>query len=161
MIRVPAQEKGGCDFLKSFKNSQLYIGTSGQIVSQGLAIHFFKLPIFFFLFEQNPADIDTIIREKKDEYTKANLTVQPYLVFIRAGNQFEAYYGIIDNNKYKLKTAVEAVDFLFKLFFAIDIKYPPFCEQIWRFIQIAGFDVREEGQKLSLQLKLLLSECKI
>lgn len=110
---------------------------------------------------QNPADIDKVIEEKQKEYTAKGLTLQPFLVFVHADHFFDSFYVILDHMKYKLNNPVQAVDFLFKLFFAVDIHYPTFCELIWRFIQISGFEINEAGQKLSTQVLLLLAECRL
>lgn len=62
------------------------------------------------------------------------------LLFVGNKNSgFAEYYVILDNIKYKVNTALEAVDFLFKLFFSVDMSYPVYSYHIEQFIQIVGF----------------------
>ena len=68
---------------------------------------------------------------------------------------------MLDNYKFKLPTPFEAVDFLFKLFFAVDIQYPAYCYHIWQFIQIVGFEIDDPKQKIDIKLKILCNQLKV
>lgn len=75
-------------------------------------------------------------RRRQETATKVKETVQPYIIAV--GPQLtaiETFYIIIDDIMYKMENVLKAVDFLYKIFQVLNIKYPPACEQVWLFIQ--------------------------
>lgn len=111
-----------------------------------------------------PSELSIAIQEKKERYENLNRNLQPYIIVV--GNNIfevtEAYIIIGNNIKYKLKSFLEAVDTCFKIFFATDAHYPEECLDVWRFIEIAFYQMKQEKKKvLSQAVKHLLSDLAI
>lgn len=80
--------------------------------------------------------MERVKRRRRETATKVKETVQPYIIAV--GPQLtgiETFYIIIDDIMYKMENVLKAVDFLYKIFQVLNIKYPPACEQVWLFIQ--------------------------
>ncbi|XP_025201441.1 uncharacterized protein LOC112598971, partial [Melanaphis sacchari] len=81
------------------------------------------------------------------------LTVQPYMVFVgpELGTQdrleVSSFYVVINQNFFKLESALKAVDICFKSFFMLHLNYPTESEQIWQFIQQFFFKINTKFDK--------------
>lgn len=80
--------------------------------------------------------MERVKRRRQETATKVKETVQPYIIAV--GPQLtaiETFHIIIDDIMYKMENVLKAVDFLYKIFQVLNIKYPPACKQVWLFIQ--------------------------
>lgn len=73
---------------------------------------------------------------------------------------FTKYYVIVEDIKYKVPTAVDALNLIFQLFFAVDIKYPSQSSHIWQVVQILCYNFKEPGTILRTQQNVLISDLK-
>lgn len=99
-------------------------------------------------FLQGPGDINTKIQEIKERAKNKKIIkeVQPYIIVVGPSlTEIESSYIIIDKIHFKCTSTLKAVDLLFKLFFALRIKYPPQAAHIWLLIQKGIFKINEFG----------------
>lgn len=79
--------------------------------------------------------------------------MQPFLVFVGPKSNPEGILAYIRVNEilYFLKDVVSALDTTFKIFFALEAKYPAECGHVWTYLQnyvyeiYTGQDVRSSG----------------
>ena len=65
-------------------------------------------------------------------------------------------YVVVDEQKFKVSSTLEALDLTFKKFFALDCNYPKASYKLWQFIQHAGYDIKISGDILIKSAKELL-----
>lgn len=67
----------------------------------------------------------------------------------------ESSYVIVNDQKFKVDSCLQAFELTFKIFFALDCKYPISAETLWIFLQKSGFDIHLQ-EKCNNSLNVLL-----
>lgn len=81
-------------------------------------------------------------------------TFQPTVFVIGELTAISEVYVVLDSERYKCESTLDAVDFALKLFFSLDCSYPKAAHRLWQFIQIAGFEI--DDQKANKSVKELV-----
>ncbi|KAH0537984.1 hypothetical protein KQX54_002682 [Cotesia glomerata] len=83
---------------------------------------------------------------EKNELTieKKSETLQPFITFVGSSDSPEAYYVVVDNVKYKVASALTALDVTYKIFISTNCQYPKSDRQVWLFIQSGTYIPPEE-----------------
>lgn len=63
------------------------------------------------------------------------LSNQPFIVVVGTLHNIKEIMIRIDDNTYKVKSIIEAIDLLFKIFYVMNVEYPFACRSTWTFIQ--------------------------
>ena len=93
--------------------------------------YYIFLPCF-----QESGKLQEIIEKRRTVLAKYHHTLQPFVAAIGRPKQLpRQYLIIIDKQTYETKSAVEALDACFKIFFAVNSKYPSECRHLWLIIQ--------------------------
>ena len=75
----------------------------------------------------------------RKKHKDAELTEEAYIVVCGCLKSPQCCHVILDNETsnvtYNLTNVIESVDFLFKLFFVLKLRYPHACSHIWGFLQ--------------------------
>lgn len=92
----------------------------------------------------------------KDQLLKVKETFQPTCVFVGSLTNIESFYVVVDERKFKFQSCLEALDFAFKLFFAVESSYPVRSETVWTFIQRAVYDIKLTTDFIGTDTKALI-----
>lgn len=115
-----------------------------------------------FLFNlQNVSQVDIAINEQKQKLLTAGSTLQPVPVFVGTINNIQDAYVVIKNIKYRADAPIDAIDLVFKIFYATDSKYPDAAQYVWQLIETIGFDLpRVQTEKIPPSFKTLINDFK-
>nr|XP_018907206.1 PREDICTED: uncharacterized protein LOC109037152 [Bemisia tabaci] len=91
---------------------------------------------------------------KRSEENRRNGTIFPIPVFVGDVNNPDCYVEFNDN-LYSVDSPIQAVDVAFKIFYALNLKYPPACEIIWTLFQHYIFKFSMSTIRLNPQLEAL------
>ncbi|XP_071574426.1 uncharacterized protein [Temnothorax nylanderi] len=61
----------------------------------------------------------------------------------------------VNDQKFKVDSCLQAIELTFKIFFAVDCKYPTYAETLWIFLQKSGFDIHLQ-EKCNNSLNVML-----
>ncbi|KAJ8665950.1 hypothetical protein QAD02_007612 [Eretmocerus hayati] len=75
--------------------------------------------------------LEELVRAVKSEQIRRYREEHPYFVYCGELHNLECCHVIVSGRTYDSKFAVEAVDFLFKLFLVIKLPWPLACPQVW------------------------------
>lgn len=67
---------------------------------------------------------------------------------------------VLDDFKYSLSNPIEAVDVCFKLFWALNLKYPLECKAVWYLIQKLIYGISSEFDVQNASVETLLNDIK-
>lgn len=70
-------------------------------------------------------------------------------------------YVIIDDKQYLMESPLKALDVCFKSFFALDIKYPIECQQVWAFIQTFVYNIQTPQDKTFSGVSTVIGEINV
>lgn len=87
------------------------------------------------------ADIETEVERKRTECCEKGTTLQPFLVFVGKLGHFRSFYVYVNEVRFELKSALDALDLAFKAFYVFDVEYPAFCSNLWKLIQVMLYDI--------------------
>lgn len=107
---------------------------------------------------QNVSNIDLIIKKKREELDALGVAPQPLPILVGTLRNIESAYVVVDNMRYRAKTAIEAVGLTMKICHALDCDYPGNARNFWLFIQHAGFNVSVPGDNLPTKLEGLIGQ---
>lgn len=96
---------------------------------------FQKINLLFLVRFQTDNNVQVSIDKQIDFMKKNKLTLQPYVIAVGSLEEVTHFFVVLNDIKYKFQSIVMAIDFCFKLFFVLNLKYSVFCDQIWTFIQ--------------------------
>ena len=94
-----------------------------------------------FLVLQLPDELEERIKVLKEKLLNRRETFQPLLVVVGPLVEIKEAYVVVDNIRYKAHSCLEALDLCFKLFFALECKYPQASHSIWHFIQLVCYNI--------------------
>lgn len=100
--------------------------------------------------------MESIIKSLRDKALKEKYTLQPLIIVVGSLVKVEGFYVIVDDQKYKTESCLEALDLCFKVFFTLDCQYPKPSFRIWQFIQNAGYQIKIAGETLIKTVRELL-----
>lgn len=93
-------------------------------------------------------DLKRRLQRNKDTFQPTPLIVGPLV-------NIESSYVIVNDQKFKVDSCLQAIELTFKIFFAVDCKYPTYAETFWIFLQKSGFDIHLQ-EKCNNSLNVLL-----
>ena len=114
----------------------------------------------FYLFPQSVSDIDTVIAERREKYSKCGLTLQVAIFAVTPVNKSNIYVVKVETITYVFDSVVKALDVAFKLTFTLNCKYCHEATQAYMFIQRHFFEIQCPGEHVSTNLAVLLKEMK-
>ena len=77
-----------------------------------------------------------------------NTPLQPFVIVVGPTlESIQASYINLDRILYKVESPLKAVDVCYKIFHALNAKYPPECEQVWLLIQQNLYNYESEYDK--------------
>lgn len=76
-----------------------------------------------------------MLESRKEALHKFKLGLQPFVVVVGQSNNIEQCFVIVDDVQWLATSPFHALDICFKVFFALDGKYPAEARHIWLFIQ--------------------------
>jgi len=83
----------------------------------------------------------------------------PVLVFVGPLEKLESFHVLVGVDiLYTYTSVLDAVDFAFKLFFSIDVQYPPVAYQVWIFVQIVFYNLKTSADVISRGTEFLITE---
>lgn len=100
---------------------------------------------------------------RQEKYEQYGLTAQPVPIWVGSFQNIDASYVNINDQIYKVESPVKAIDVCFKLYFALEAKYPPEATLPWLLIQKGIYNISESlngEDKKYVSLSLILSELK-
>ena len=86
--------------------------------------------------------MSNVIASKGRKMMKMKLTVQPYVLVLERNDEQNDYYIIFNGITYKFHRLIPAIESCFKLFFVLNIEYPPECVQIWQIVEKYVFNIK-------------------
>ncbi|KAJ8672423.1 hypothetical protein QAD02_003682 [Eretmocerus hayati] len=92
--------------------------------------------------------LQELISAVKDEQILRYQGQHPYIVYCGEFHNLKCCHVIVSDTVYDSVFAVEAVDFLFKLFFVIKLAWPPACKQIWSFLMKWSYKIEKNKRKI-------------
>ncbi|CAH1117061.1 unnamed protein product [Phaedon cochleariae] len=95
----------------------------------------------FIIHINSTSNLHSTIERSRQDAAKKKITLQPFIIFAGDEKNPEGMlsYISIDNNVYLIESCLKAVDVTFKIFFALDARYPPESSHIWTYIQRTSF----------------------
>jgi hypothetical protein len=108
---------------------------------------------------QLTGDINETIRKRRTELIQIKGTLQPTPVFVGPSlEQIDSAYVVVNEALYNCSSSVDAVEFAFKSFFALNTEYPDECRQIWMFIQYYFCGIKIVGDNCSVNFKNIIKK---
>ncbi|KAJ8909351.1 hypothetical protein NQ315_014971 [Exocentrus adspersus] len=114
----------------------------GNIILQAL---FFPFKIVIYVTSPDTAlldktktaeDLDSNLLKRKVKLDLYNLPMQPVGVGIGDIEKgIEYFYLVINQIKYKVNSSIRCLELLYKAIHALNLEYPPECQQIWLVVQ--------------------------
>lgn len=95
------------------------------------------------------------IENRKETLLQKHLTLQPFIVLLEEVDKTTTYV-VVNDVLYLCESPLRGLDVCFKIFFALDCKYPAECQQIWTFIQ--SFVYKIEPEKRFAGLNVIVNE---
>jgi len=117
----------------------------------------FSLLLTSLLFFQEPAKLQECIKARQETLFKFKYELQPFVVAIGKIEDIKQFLIVLDQQKWEADSALQAVDICFKIFFALNGKYPVESNHIWLMIQRVVYecklasDFKEKGLKSYLE----------
>ncbi|KAJ8666913.1 hypothetical protein QAD02_008575 [Eretmocerus hayati] len=105
-------------------------------------------------------DFESTIDDLKEQLVSCGISFQPTVICVGEVINPKSFRVILDDVVYSFETCLSAIDFTFKVFFALDCKYPPLSETIWLFIQQAIYGIEVPGDELTSSIDILLGRVK-
>ncbi|KAK0076651.1 hypothetical protein PV325_005055, partial [Microctonus aethiopoides] len=93
-------------------------------------------------------DIATTQEKINKRSAELKTSLQPYIIVV--GETFTTicdFYVCVDTVRYKVDSALSALDILFKIFHVLDARYPPASEHLWILIGRVVYKLGEECNK--------------
>ncbi|XP_039304090.1 uncharacterized protein LOC113003214 isoform X3 [Solenopsis invicta] len=109
----------------------------------------------FMLHVQTVADLDRALYDLKRRLQRNKDTFQPTPLIVGPLVNIESSFVIVNDQKFKVDSCLQAIELTFKIFFAVDCKYPTYAETFWIFLQKSGFDIHLQ-EKCNNSLNVLL-----
>ncbi|CAG9818603.1 unnamed protein product [Phaedon cochleariae] len=78
--------------------------------------------------------LDIKIAERKEQLKETSTTIQPFMVAVGPLTRIEAYFVVLDYQKYLVNDCISAMDAAFKIFHALDLPYPIETKNMWQTI---------------------------
>ncbi|KAB0793119.1 hypothetical protein PPYR_12739 [Photinus pyralis] len=100
-----------------------------------------------------------VVEARQDRLSKWKETLQPFIVIV--GTEIEDpldIYVRVETQLYKVCSFLKAVDICFKVFFALNARYPIECNQVWLFIQYMFYEIECPSDKKSVGLSTLIND---
>ncbi|KAJ8974868.1 hypothetical protein NQ317_015529 [Molorchus minor] len=86
----------------------------------------------FFLHVQAPEELETKIEERMDKLKQFDIPIQPFMVAVGPLENLQAFFVVLDTQRYICFDCLSALDITFKIFFALDIPFPAECKALWQ-----------------------------
>lgn len=77
---------------------------------------------------------------------------------IAVGPEVEEVYVKVDEHMYRVPGIQKGVDICFKIFFALQAKYPIESEQVWQFIQLYIYNIETRQDKKFVGVNTLIND---
>lgn len=100
-------------------------------------------------------ELNLSIETLKDYFQTKELPFEPIVAIVGPLLNIESFHVIVDDIVYSTKTFLEAIDLNFKIFYVFSRDYPPYVDDLWKFIQNVLYEIPLIGEKMSMQHKLL------
>ncbi|KAK3909844.1 Ribonuclease 2, partial [Frankliniella fusca] len=93
--------------------------------------------------------------EKRSQLQKLRMHMQPFVAVVGEIDNPSQYLICVDEFFYEVDSPLQAVDLVFKSFFALNTRYPSEAEQVWLFLQRAvyGFRTDEDSSFAGVDLR--------
>ena len=89
------------------------------------------------------------------------LTVQPHIIVVGPEvNTVEKIYVVVDEIKYEVESAKQAIDICFKSFHVFHAEYPRPAEHVWLLIQRALYKFSTKSDKLKTDVIEIANDLK-
>ncbi|CAG9818619.1 unnamed protein product [Phaedon cochleariae] len=95
----------------------------------------------FFLQVQGFGDMDSRIAERKEKIKETGSSIQPFMVAVGASSGIQAYFVVVDDQKYLVNDCLTALDVTYKIFHALDIPYATETKAMWQTIDYLVYKV--------------------
>ncbi|XP_043461096.1 uncharacterized protein LOC122497809 isoform X6 [Leptopilina heterotoma] len=109
----------------------------------------------YLLHVQNKDELHSSVEKLKDYLQQKELPFEPIVAIVGPLLNIESFHVIVDDIVYTTKSFLEAVDLNFKVFYVFDRDYPPYVDDLWKFLQNVLYEIPLIGEKMSMQHKLL------
>ena len=105
---------------------------------------------------QSTLHLETDKEKRREKLKSHRLHLQPFVAVVGDLENPDQYLVCVDEFFYEVSSALQAVDMVFKSFFALHTPFPPEAEQLWLFLQIAvyGFTTHEDGSFTGVTTKV-------
>ncbi|XP_044019598.1 uncharacterized protein LOC122860021 [Aphidius gifuensis] len=94
-----------------------------------------------FLQIEDAAQFQSAVQEHRMLLRASGESFQPTIVFIGPLEAVESSCVVVNEFIYQVNSPIEAVNLCFKIFWALDCKYPQRANSIWLFLQTAGYKI--------------------
>ncbi|XP_057333632.1 uncharacterized protein LOC130672879 [Microplitis mediator] len=89
-----------------------------------------------------PGAIETKVRAKNEKMLKMGLPVQPFMIIVgKDSMSIDACYVRVDNVQYEIKSILNCLNTLLKVFLTFKVSYPVESETFWYFIQWGVYNI--------------------
>ncbi|XP_043461454.1 uncharacterized protein LOC122498023 [Leptopilina heterotoma] len=109
----------------------------------------------YLLHVQKKDELNSSVEKLKDYLQQKELPFEPIVAIVGPLLNIESFHVIVDDIVYTTKSFLEAVDLNFKVFYVFDRDYPPYVDDLWKFLQNVLYEIPLIGEKMSMQHKLL------
>lgn len=113
----------------------------------------------FILLVQEANEIENVVADRRKLLASKRRTLQPFVAVVGNFKEPRNVFIIIDDTHYVLKTITEAVDVLFKIFFATWTNFPCESEDIWIVLQLGFYKIPiPTGRRESSECRQLMNQ---
>ncbi|KAK3932764.1 LOW QUALITY PROTEIN: Glutamate racemase 2 [Frankliniella fusca] len=95
----------------------------------------------FVLHVTEAAELQELIRERRDRYSKLKAPMQPYIAVVTGEESVTASYVVIDDILWKVSSVLKAVEVCWKACFSLNCDYSREAQHLWLLVQKALYNI--------------------
>ncbi|KAJ8939916.1 hypothetical protein NQ314_010956 [Rhamnusium bicolor] len=88
-------------------------------------------------------ELESKICDRIDKLKELDILIQPFLIAVGPLQCVQAYFVVLDNQRYLFNDCLTALDVTFKIFFALDLPFPSECKGMWQTIDQLVYKVNK------------------
>ncbi|XP_023310085.1 uncharacterized protein LOC108905534 isoform X1 [Anoplophora glabripennis] len=105
-----------------------------KITKKNFKLNRLEMADRFFLHVVGPQDLDARLNDRRKKLQEFDIKIQPIMVVVGPLQNPQAFFVVLDNQRYMFNDILTTLDVTFKIFFALDIPFPCECRYLWQTI---------------------------
>lgn len=100
----------------------------------------------------------TAIEKRRTEASKGIESLPPFMTAIIKDSKVVSTYVVLEYALYQTDSIIHCLDTCFKIFFALNAKYPLDCKPVWMFIQSYVYEIETTVDRIYTSVQCTISD---